>query len=202
MFEAKEQNKNKILTKLRQLHKSSVLLVVLVIILGATVGSSIAYLATQTEPIINKFIPTEITAEINETFNGIVKTDVKVKNNGDIAAYVRATYVATWQDAQGNIAPLAPVAGEDYTITLNTESDWFAGTDGYYYCKTAVAAASESPVFIKECKPVDGKAPEGYILSVEILASAIQSVPAEAVAEAWKVVQVDSNGNLVAVTGG
>ena len=38
-----------------------------------------------------------------------------------------------------------------------------------------------------------GKAPEGYLLSVEILASAIQSEPSSVVAEQWGVTVTDGN---------
>ena len=39
---------------------------------------------------------------------------------------------------------------------------------------------------------IDGKAPEGYLLSVEILASAIQSESSSVVADQWGVTVTDS----------
>ena len=44
---------------------------------------------------------------------------------------------------------------------------------------------------ISKCEAVAGKAPEGYSLSVEIIADAIQSVPDKAVREAWNVTVAD-----------
>ena len=40
------------------------------------------------------------------------------------------------------------------------------------------------------------QAPEGYSLSVEIIADAIQSVPKEAVESSWPV-KVDADGNII-----
>ena len=51
-------------------------------------------------------------------------------------------------------------------------------------------------MLIKECKKVDGVTPpDGYDLSVEIIASGIQSTPDGAVKEAWGMT-VDANGQL------
>lgn len=50
-----------------------------------------------------------------------------------------------------------------------------------------VAPLASTGVLIDLCTPVTGRAPEGYTLSVNVLASAIQSVPAEAVGQAWGV---------------
>ena len=49
---------------------------------------------------------------------------------------------------------------------------------------------------IKECKAVAGKAPEGYSLSVEIIADAIQSVPTHVVVDSWKV-KLDTDGKTI-----
>ena len=55
-----------------------------------------------------------------------------------------------------------------------------------------MAPDREIPQLIKECSVIDGKAPEGYPLSVEILASAIQSEPSSVVADQWGVTVTDS----------
>ena len=56
-----------------------------------------------------------------------------------------------------------------------------------------------TPILIKSCKPNDGRNPEGYALSVEILADAIQSEPAKAVKEAWGMTV--QNGRITAGSG-
>ena len=179
--------------------KVSLLLVSLVLIAAIAVGSTVAFIATSTEPITNIFNPANVTIDIDEKFKDGVKTDVQVKNTGNTDAFIRAQIVVTWKDADGNVSATKPVEGTDYTMTLN-ETNWFLGSDGFYYCKTSVAPDAPNnltPVLIKECKKVDGVTPpEDYDLSVEIIASGIQSTPASAVEEAWKVVSVSNDGTL------
>ena len=177
--------------------KVSLLLVSLVLIAAIAVGSTVAFIATSTEPITNIFNPANVTIDIDEKFENGVKTDVQVKNTGNTDAFIRAQIVVTWKDADGNVSATKPVEGEDkdYTMTLN-ETDWFLGSDGFYYCKTSVAPKGSTPALITECKKADGVTPpDGYDLSVEIIASGIQSTPDSAVTEAWKVVSA-SNGTL------
>lgn len=165
--------------------KVSMLLVSLVLIAAIAVGSTVAFIATSTEPITNIFNPANVTIDIDEKFENGVKTDVKVKNTGNTDAFIRAQIVVTWKDANGNVSATKPVEGTDYTMTLN-EADWFQGTDGFYYCKTSVAPNGFTPALITECKKADGVTPpDGYDLSVEIIASGIQSTPDGAVTEAW-----------------
>lgn len=175
--------------------KVSLLLVSLVLIAAIAVGSTVAFIATSTEPITNIFNPANVTIDIDESFVDGVKTDVQVKNTGNTDAFIRAKIVVTWKDADGNVSATKPVEGTDYTMTLN-ETDWFLGSDGFYYCKTSVAPnGGSTPVLIEKCEKT-GTPPDGYDLSVEIIASGIQSTPASAVEEAWKVVSVSNDGTL------
>ena len=175
--------------------KVSLLLVSLVLIAAIAVGSTVAFIATSTEPITNIFNPANVTIDIDEKIENGVKTDVKVKNTGSTDAFIRAKIVVTWKDADGNVSATKPVEGTDYTMTLN-ETDWFRGSDGFYYCKTSVAPKGSTPALITACKKVDGVTPpDGYDLSVEIIASGIQSTPDSAVKEAWGMT-VDANGQL------
>ena len=165
--------------------KVSLLLVSLVLIAAIAVGSTVAFIATSTEPITNIFNPANVTIDIDEKFEDGVKTDVKVANTGNTDAFIRAKIVVTWKDADGNVSATKPVEGTDYTMTLN-ETDWFRGSDGFYYCKTSVAPKGSTPALITACKKADGVTPpDGYDLSVEIIASGIQSTPDSAVKEAW-----------------
>ena len=176
--------------------KVSLLLVSLVLIAAIAVGSTVAFIATSTEPITNIFNPANVTIDIDEKFEKGVKTDVQVKNTGSTDAFIRAKIVVTWKDANGNVSATKPVEGTDYTMTLST-ADWFLGSDGFYYCRKSVAPnGGSTPVLITACKKVDGVTPpDGYDLSVEIIASGIQSTPDGAVKEAWGMT-VDANGQL------
>lgn len=164
----------------------SILLIAVVILLGAVVGSTIAYLVTDTDPIKNSFVPATITTEITENFDKEVKNNVQVKNTGDVDAYIRAAVVVTWQNDDGQVYPTAPVEGTDYTVTW-TKDGWVVHTDGYYYYTSVVKPNESTGILLTGCKPVEGKAPDGYHLVVEILSSAIQSKPESAVKEAWGV---------------
>lgn len=176
---------------------------VLVLVLGI-VGTTLGYLFTKTDSITNTFTPTEAKITVDEKKDNGVKSNVKVTNNSDFEVYIRARVVVTWKDEAGNVYPQAPVEGEndDYTITWTpagsgTTTNWLKYEDGNWYYTVPVNAKDSTAVLFTNCKPVEGKAPEGYHLSVEILADAIQAKPASAVQEAWGV--TISNGSVIAV---
>ena len=164
--------------------RSGILLAAVIVLLAGAVGGTWAFLVAQSEPVQNNFTYAHVRCTIDEKFENGVKSDVKIQNTGDIPAYIRARIVVTWKDTSGNVSSTVPVKNTDYTIAFNT-TDW-TQQDGYWYCKNAVDAKDFTPVLIKECKRTETAAPEGYYLSVEILADAIQSEPASAVTEAWK----------------
>ena len=176
--------------------KSLALLVSMVLLVVGVVGGTIAYIVTNAGPVVNEFVPAKVPCEIVEDFDGNVKQDVQIKNTGNIDAYIRAKVVVTWQDKDGNVAAQVPVKDTDYTITYTNNGTWFKDANDYWYCKTAVAPNTTTPTLIAECKPVDGQAPEGYYLSVEIVAESIQSQPSDAVEQAWNGVTVDGNGTI------
>ena len=186
MYQGKHYQKNEHVEKRSRAKKPLAALVALVLIIGAVVGGTLAYLAARTDAIVNTFNPAKVDITVEENFDGSTKKDVKIKNTGDTEVYIRATYVVTWKDAAENVYPEQPQPGDDYTISLNLEQGWFY-YNGYYYYTAPVAPRASTGVLIDLCTPVAGRAPEGYTLSVNVLASAIQSVPAEAVGQAWRV---------------
>ena len=161
--------------------RSGILLAAVIVLLAGAVGGTWAFLVAQSEPVQNNFTYAHVRCTIDEKFDGTTKSDVKIQNTGDIPAYIRARIVVTWKDASGNVSAV-PVENTDYTIAFNT-TDW-TQQGGYWYCKTAVNPDGFTPKLITECKKT-GTAPKDYDLSVEILADAIQSEPANAVKEAW-----------------
>lgn len=186
MYQGKHYQKNEHVEKRSRAKKPLAALVALVLIIGAVVGGTLAYLAARTDAIVNTFNPAKVDITVEENFKGSTKKDVKITNTGDTEVYIRATYVVTWKDAAENVYPEQPQPGVDYTISLNLEQGWF-NYNGYYYYTAPVAPHASTGVLIDLCTPVAGRAPEGYTLSVNVLASAIQSVPAEAVGQAWGV---------------
>lgn len=165
--------------------------VLLILAMVLAIGGTLAYIIANTVSVENKFTPGEVRCEVEETFKHNVKSDVKIKNTGNTAAYIRATYVVTWQKEDGTVNGTVngkmPVVGTDYTIEFAENSGWKLIGD-YWYYTSPVAAGGETGVLIASCKLAEGAAvPTGYHLSVEIIASAIQSEPASVVAEKWHV---------------
>lgn len=171
------------------------LLVSMVLLVVGAVSGTVAYIVAHADPVKNVFEATSVPCEVEEKFENNVKTDVKIVNDGNIDAYIRARVVVTWQDKEGNVAAQVPVEGQDYTITYTDDSTWFKDGNGYWYYKSAVSPNSTTSVLIARCEPVEEKVPDGYYLSVEILAESIQSSPDNAVSEAWGINA--SNGTLL-----
>jgi len=146
------------------------------------VGGTLAYLFTNTSPVQNTFEPSEVTCAVVEPeFTSDQKTDVQIKNTGDTKAYIRAEIVVNWVDAAGYVSGV-PVQDGDYTIELG--GAWVEGSDGFYYWTMPVEPDGLTGNLIESCEQV-AEAPTGYYLSVEILAGAIQSDPAQAFNDSW-----------------
>lgn len=171
--------------------KAILLVVSLLLVMALSIGGSLAWLTTSTTPVVNTFTPGDVTTTVVEKIDNGVKSEVKIQNTGTVNAYVRVQVIVTWQDDSGNVNATAPKEGTDYTLTWSGTTGenpaWFQGTDGYYYCKAPVAAGNTTAVLFTDCKPIDGKAPAGYNLCVEILSSAIQAVPTSTVESVWPV---------------
>jgi len=167
--------------------KSVILLISVSALVFMVIGFSTSFLKTQKGPLVNEFASSYVTSEVVEEFDNKVKSNVRIQNTGDIAAYIRAAIIVTWKDKNGNVYPQMPVAGTDYTIEFSNNGWDIETSDGYYYYTKPVASKDYTEVLINEVKPVDSKTPEGYRLSVEILGDAIQSLPTKAVESSWGV---------------
>ena len=168
-------------------------LVALLVLLCCTVAGTLAYLVDKTPEVKNTFEPAKVTTAVDEKFDGTTKSEVKIKNTGNIPAYIRAAVIINWADANGNVygggTPVASteeVTG-DYTISYNTDGSWKQIGDYWYYTEPVAADSLTEKALIESCTPVAGKAPEGYNLQVTILADGIQSEPLTAIQEAWHV---------------
>lgn len=180
--------------------KKPVALVALLLILCCTVAGTVAFLVTSTDPVTNTFTPASVSTEVNEDFDGITKSNVTIKNTGNIDAYIRATVVVNWASDKevGVVSGTAPKEGTDYTIEW-TMSNWIKVGDYYYYTQKVAANGATEQLFTN-CKLLDGaNVPDGYHLQVTILADGIQAEPVHVVADVWKDVRVDG-GKLVDAT--
>ena len=180
--------------------KKPVALVAILVLLCCAVAGTVAYLVTSTDPVTNTFTPASVTTRVEEEFNGTTKSNVRIKNTGNIDAYIRAAVIVNWADENGNVyGGATPVAGKDYTLTPKTNSGWFQGSDGYYYYTNPVAPEAFTTAMFEPITQQQDCADTNYKLQVTILADGIQSVPADAVQQAWPAVQV-SGGQLTAGT--
>jgi len=184
----KKRNRNRRL----QRPKGILLIMGLAVLTLSLVGGSIAYLVANTGPKENNLTYAKVSSEITETFDGDTKSNVSIKNTGNTDAYIRTAIIVTWQDSQGNVYSEAPIENTDYTLELDTSSGWFMGNDGYYYFNRIVQRDASTPILIVSCSPED-REPEGYKLSVEILADAIQSSPEEAIEDSWDMTVLDDD---------
>lgn len=150
--------------------KATVLAVSLVLILSAAVGGTLAVLIARTEPTVNLFQPSAVACVLNEQ-NGCYT----VTNTGTTEAYIRVAVVVNWTK-NGSIYGLKPVTADDYTVV-----GWEM-KDGYHYCSTPIAPGATTPAFWVQ---PTGNAPEGCVLTVEVLTEALQSKPGDAIVEAW-----------------
>lgn len=168
--------------------KTATLLVAIVLLLGVAVGTTVAYLIDRTTPIENKFEYAKTDVTVEETLTGTEKSNVQVKNNSNIPVYIRATYVVNWVDKDGNIVTSVP-AGYDYQLIENPDETWVEGKGGYFYYKEAVPAGEKTAGSLLTCEVTypEGVTTPEYTLNVEILATAIQSEPANAIFDAWGV---------------
>lgn len=174
-----------------RMNRTAVLFMAIIMLIGAVIGSTVAFLITNTGPVENKFAYASVSCEVKEKFNGSTKEDVQIKNTGSTDAYIRATYVVNWVDAQGNIVASVP-AVYSYELTENPDGKWTKGNNGYFYYLSPVAPGASTPGSLLTCTVTRPENPE-YRLSVEILATAIQSTPARAVTEAWGVTPTSGN---------
>lgn len=183
-------------------NKSKAMLVSLLLIIGITVGGTLAYIVADSGPVKNTFTPSEVTTTVDEDVSNGVKTSVRIKNTGDTTAYIRTAVVITWQDKNGNILGEKPVEDTDYDIDYANVVEpganrWIKGADGFYYWTSPVLSENETStncmtgVLINSCKAKQTKTigtgadAVTYSLAVEIIGSGIQSVPASVVVEEW-----------------
>lgn len=171
-----------------RMNRTAVLFMAIIMLIGAVVGSTVAYLITKTGSVENQFTYAGVSCEVTEKFENNTKEHVQVKNTGSTDAYIRATYVVNWLDADGNIVTSVPdgYRYELYELTENPDNKWTKGDDGYFYYLSPVAPDKSTLGSLLTCTVTYPENPE-YTLSVEILATAIQSTPAKAVKEAWGV---------------
>ena len=168
-----------------RMNRATVLLIAIIMLVGVVAGSTVAYLIDKTPDVANTFEYGKVSCEITETFKDNVKSNVQVKNTGNVDAYIRAAVVVNWLDEYDNIVASVPT-GYSYDLQAPLNSNWVKHDDGYFYYKLPVAPQGSTDSSLLTCTVTRPENPI-YRLSVEILATAIQSEPVNAVENAWGV---------------
>lgn len=176
-------------------NRSFVVLAALLVLVLGIVGTTLAWLTDKTDALTNNFTYAKVSCEVLETVNDdhTTKSDVKIQNTGNTDAYIRATYVVTIRDEEGNILYDAYETEEFQKYMEKLESKisdprWQKGTDGYWYYRLPVPPneVTEANLFREKIYSayieINGKKAETHI---EILASAVQAMPTNAVEDAW-----------------
>lgn len=175
---------NKVKSKAVALFSSILLLTVV------AVGGTVAFLITQTDPVVNTFTPSHVTCEVTEDFNGTVKSNVNVTNTSDTEAYIRVKFITYRVNAAGQrIGGIAEIPA--FTPGTNWKEH-----NGFYYYTLPVAAGGKpandligsTGITLVEYNDVDG----GKQV-IEVMAEAIQSKPAQAIGESWGVVIAENS---------
>lgn len=157
-----------------RVYRTAVLLIAVLLLITTAVGSTAAFLVTKTEPVVEAFAYAQFSCQVTDT--------LAVQNTGTAQAYIRASYAVNWLDREENIVAAVP---EDYSCDLAENPQWGKGGDGYFYYPYPVDPGDEAPSLLT-CSVSRPENPE-YTLSVEVVAEAIQSTPAEAAEDAWSV---------------
>lgn len=204
----------------KNMKKKALLTMSVALLLLVAVGATLAYIFTQTNPVVNTFTPSKVSCAVVENSEaqisggiqntGDKKSNVQIKNTGDTDAYIRVAVVANWVNADGTrVWAQKPIENKDYTMTLGSAAKWAIGADGFYYYCEDISPNNLTELLITEAKLKDGvTAPLGtdgtqYHLSLEIVASAIQSKPDYVVENEWsnEMVSIDSNNGTLTITG-
>lgn len=139
-------------------------------------AGAVAFLIDDTEAMKNEFTPSEVTCAVEESFDGTTKTNVQIKNTGDIPAYIRVALVTYYVDGEGNVDGTKTATIPNFTMGAG----WVKSGEYYYFTKPVAPDKLTDTALIDSITLENGQV-------VEVIASAIQSEPAKAVGEAWDV---------------
>ena len=168
--------------------RAGALTIALVLVLALAVGGTLAYLFTRTDDVQNTFTPSHVTCKVTENFDGTTKRNVNVTNTGDIDAYLRVKLVTYRVNEKGD-----RIGGTATIPDFTPGAGWVQYGDYYYYTKPVAPNAQPNTALIDSIKLTDYNDADGGRQVIEVMAEAIQSVPAAAVGDAWGVTITDGS---------
>lgn len=150
----------------------------------------------KTEMITNEFGRAIVACEVVESFNTSsgVKSSIKVKNTGNIDAYLRVSLVSWWEDVNGNIVGKpSEMPSFEYDATKWKKQ---SAEHIYYYTSVVNPDSTTEELFTSSMTlGTDTYNGKNVYQVVKVFAEAIQSAPSDAVTSAWKV-SVASDGMI------
>lgn len=151
--------------------KPRTLILSIILILSLAVSGTLAYIVARTDNVQNQFEPAFVTCRVNANNDNTFD----VTNTGNVDAYIRAAIAVNWMDEQGNVRGIAP-SSSDYKLTVNAV-DWWqdTGTGYYYYKDSVIPDGVTSDLVTSFGVAANVTVPTGYVLSVEVVAEAIQA---------------------------
>lgn len=156
-----------------------------VLLLALAVGGTLAWLSTKTTPVINTFTPAKVTCDVTENFNENtgVKTNVNVKNNGNIDVYIRVKLVTYRTNDAGQ-----HIGGTAELPKFTPGENWVEYGEYYYYTLPVEPKAQpKTNLAEKMTLKSSYEDADGGKQALDVMAEAIQSEPKKAVGEAWGV---------------
>ena len=154
----------------RRRSKNAILIFALILLLGMTIGGTIAYLVRESDSVVNDFIPANVEIEIQETFKNDVKEEIVIENKSNIPVFIRVALVGNWADADNKICINHGAILPDFTLGEN----WVEGSDGFYYYTQSVAVGGETTDLLGSNIELTADT-DGCSYQVEVIASAIQA---------------------------
>lgn len=144
----------------------------ILMILFASVGGTVAFLIDATTPVVNTFNPTNIAIETYENFDGTNKKDIYVQNDGTANAYVRVKLIGYWYDNQDDTI----IAKQSwFDMSANQPNNKWVYLDGYYYYTEVVEANGGKTEHLFDTPIVLGtNSEDGARKVLEIVAESIQ----------------------------
>lgn len=167
----------------RRSKKTGMLFLSLLLVIGMVVGGTLAWLSTKSAPITNTFLPSKVACQVQEEFNSTtgVKTNVNVENTGDIDAYIRVKLVSYRTNDAGQ-----HIGGTAELPAFDLGKGWVEHGGYYYYTKPVKPNQKPEAALTKEMKlKVNCDGADGGHQAIDVMAEAIQSVPEDAVQDAW-----------------
>ncbi len=170
----------------KYLTMSCAAIIICLLLLGMIAGIKTLFKDEEKETV-NTFVGSYVKVETEEFWGGGVR-HIRVKNNGNIEAYVRCTPIFTVRDEKGNVCDAILV--EDEVLDINYDA--WVRIGSYYYCRKPVAGGKYTPFVVEGCK---SETDEGYAIDLKLLVSAIDSSDPATVFAQWGI-SVNSDGTI------